>query len=192
MRSCPTCGKTVEGSPNRIYCDGDCKRRKAPKANTPVITAALKELTIDKDLVREVLREEVRDAVQQHVRDNLLSSIEQMAGLAPKVIAALDEDLDTKDWAVRSRAYQYWLRYILPFAADKNKADESDRIIVITHSTPLPDHSEVIEGEAEAFEADWEVCARCDERRHPENMMEGVCSACRVRDQFKIERAADA
>ena len=191
MRSCPTCGDEFDGPPSKIYCSTVCGRRKPPPSS-PAVREALRELAVDKSMVREVLAEEIRDQIGQHVRDNLLGSIEEMVGLGPMVVSALKEDMETKDWAVRSRAYQYWLRYILPFVKDTQKEDASDRTVVIVHSIPAPDmNAEIIEGEAEPFERDWSVCTSCDERRHPDNMHEGVCAACRARRQFKLERSLE-
>jgi hypothetical protein len=191
-RKCPTCGETVEGAANRVFCSKACAGRKAPADNALEVRAALRELSVDKSMIREVLAEEVREQIGQHIRDNLLGAVEDMVGLGPTVVAALKEDLDTKDWAVRSRAYQYWLRYILPMVKDAERKDEKDdRTVVIVQNIPAPDVTvEYVEdAEYEPFEADWPTCTQCDERKHPDMIDEedGMCSACRARLTWKVE-----
>jgi hypothetical protein len=164
-RNYKDCGNYLadDARANAKYCSDTCRYRfnqrlktaakEGGSAHLPAHVKEMRRLALEQadDVVREVLRDEVRDQITLHVRDNILGLAERMSGLAPSVVAAITEDLQSPDEIVRSRAYGLWLKYFMPLLKGDEK--QEDGRVVVVMNVPGPESAqEIIDMTEEAQE----------------------------------------
>ena len=169
------------------------------------------------DVVREVFREEIRAGIDQAVRDNVLGAAEVMTQMLPRALKSLEDDLDSGDWVVRSRAQALLLKYAMSFADKQGEQKDLGKLTVAlqapvpeaqTHSEPKHMSEKIIELRAENdgleiedYEQEWPICNHCNQRKHPEAMYtysdganrnpRTICKSCEVRRKLEAGKAID-
>ena len=211
-KPCRKCSKPMENvRTNRKYCSSACRTSatrkiqrglaKGREHNTyseelkDMISLAFSADSLD--VIRDVFREEIRQNISQAVHDNILGAAEVMTHMLPKTLAALNNDLESQDWMVRSRAQALVLKYSMAF----KEADTSNKdlgVLRLVHGAAVPDTplgervADYVVNHVEPFEESWPVCCKCKVRKHPEamNVQSGgweegnikvVCKSCEAR-----------
>lgn len=130
MKVCSECGKSLRGKPALAKTCGPNhraarSRRLTRERNERLAANLLKGdytpeqrqvadmVNASKDVVRDVLRDEVTPIVREALTDDVLVGIRDLVRLAPKMIAAIEQDLTNSDDNVRQKAYSLLAKYTL-------------------------------------------------------------------------------
>jgi hypothetical protein len=130
VRACSECGASLNGkgvttktcSPaHRAARSRRIKREKSERiqaANraleyTPEQNQVRAMVEAKTDVVRDVIRDEVTPIVRESLTEAVLVGIQQLVAITPKMIAAIEADLDHPDDNVRQKAYTLLARYTL-------------------------------------------------------------------------------
>lgn len=215
-----------DAAPNQKYCNPGCRklsqkardRETAPRTNQERAVAKrtrkakdtmanLRQLVKfagvdDPSLVlREVLQDVIRDNLTLHVQDNLLGAGEALTALLPRVLAGIANDLESKDWMIRSRAQAAVLKYAFEFK-EKGGQDKDLGVISVVHNVAIPNtplgqqmdadiidiQEEQLQLASEGYERDWPRCVQCGEPKHPDTVLfhagSALCSSCRLKTRL--------
>jgi hypothetical protein len=182
----------------------------------------LADMTVLDDEVREVMREEVRKHITERVKDRVIGATDLMGEMLPLAMARLYEDLESQDWARYSRAAAIVMRYTMMIANQDADGADLGRITVV-HEIPGQDPVEFVLPDTELghevahqiqkrlpatvdsdtiydpdnpedFEANWEQCYKCHERRHPDSLRvhddhRWICVTCRYKHDAEMSKA---
>jgi hypothetical protein len=66
-----------------------------------------------RDAAHELVKEELRPVVRESLTQDVLNGIGRLVNLTPKMVAAIEEDLDSSDKYLRQKAYSLLARYTL-------------------------------------------------------------------------------
>lgn len=218
VRTCSHCAEPVPEGWTKKYCSNKCKvaasraRTAKNKLQGEAVSMAehlakIKELAkyegsdseFPIDIVREVYRDAVRDNINQFVRDSILGATEIMADLLPKALAAVQQDLESKDPFDRRAAYKVLLQYVMPLQKETGDGD-SPKTLVVVHGVPVPDtqfgakYAEEIEAGEVILpdDDDYPQCYVCKDHKHPnllhkhDNQGGGrmICKSCFARKKY--------
>jgi len=108
------------------------------------------------DIVRQAIDEEIRPVVREAITQEVMENIQTLLGLTPSAIAAIKEDLEGNDAALRHKAATLLLKYTLgnPSVAPEPDRDDTKNLQV-NFTMPRP-------GDEVAVEVDADEVKQCD------------------------------
>lgn len=232
-RSCVYCGAGIseDASPLKQFCSDSCKkklyyrRKKAKEAvqRLPEVANGVKQMR-DLDALaleggdpiyaeyRKLLSDALRTNISQYVQDQLLGSGEILAGMVPKALAILSDEMDSENDYVRSRAVAATMKYAMAFKGQEGDKENLGTINVVHNmGTTVPDtalghatidasdrlreRGELQQAAIEAGDLILEPCGKCGEPKHPDTLRlcrDGdnmrVCSSCWLQITYRDGR----
>lgn len=146
------------------------------------------------DVTREIVKEELRPVVRAAITEEVLRSIQDLVGLAPRVVELLAEDLESTDSIVRQRAYSLVAKYTLGHTAIVTPDQEGKGQMVVNFHMPRPDDEPRVEYDVdgEAVEVDQETereCAFCEETKSVDQFVTNSdrCLECHTKLQEQAQ-----
>lgn len=194
--ACSECGTIVPNpSGKRKTCSDRCratrtrriaadKKRASHTAHPPELKEASEGLDPERreDILGEVLRAEAAPVIREEIGDHLQSLVQQVVGLAPKALAALELALASSDARVASRAAEILLKYTMP-PADKDRDNEGGNVEINFTLPRAPDEhtdEETIEVQA---------CDVCNVEKPLTEFVDGStrCGECHAAIRAQVE-----
>lgn len=214
-RICSECSKPLDGKgPHAKTCSPTCrsarsrrlKRQKVEAAEAAAATPAARELAArvrgeQQDQLHKVIEEELRPVVREAITEETLRAIGQLVGLAPRAVAAIEDDLASEDATIRQRAYTLLIKYTVghsaivpPIEQDKSQA------IVVNFDLPRPEptHVESLAEQDEPGEitdaAEVKTCDICGVEDTPDKFAANSnrCLDCYHKQQARAEELRNA
>lgn len=123
--------------------------------------------------------------VRAAITEEVLRSIQDLVGLAPRVVELLGQDLESSDPNVRQKAYTLIAKYTLGHNAIVTPEDQGGGQMVVNFHMPRPDDPEQLayDVDGEAVEVDQDEdrqCAFCNETKPLEEFVANSdrCQSC--------------
>lgn len=152
VRTCSECGKSLKGyAPQAKTCGDTCRTKRsrrmraqnkaaAEKRSMPEHQRALSEVVHKEapDIAHKVIQEELRPVVREAITEDVLRSIQQLVGLTPEAVAALQLDLQSEFASVRQKAYTLILKYTIGHPAIVKPEDEGSQGLTVYFNLPRP------------------------------------------------------
>lgn len=200
-RTCSECGASLRGrAASAKTCSDVCragrsrriKRSREKNLELAQLPAHQKDLQAAitgevPEVAHEVIQQELRPIVREALTEDVLRSIDNLIGLTPAAIRALEGDLASDDSKVRQRAYELVLRYTVGNQPIVNTDSQSERELIVNFNLPRP------EGEAQEDEITEStavrVCLVCDTEKPEHEFVAGSdrCTECHEKLQDKVK-----
>lgn len=190
-RKCSECANEVTGK--RLTCSPKCRsarsrRMRRTSQHSDIADAVYQRKT---DVTREIVKEELRPVVRAAITEEVLRSIQDLVGLAPRVVELLAQDLESSDPSVRQKAYSLIAKYTLGHTAIVTPEDQGTGQLVVNFNMPRPDGEEPeYDVNAEATEIVEQECAFCNETKPLSEFVAGSerCRDCHNRLKLEAEK----
>ena len=144
------------------------------------------------DVTREIVKEELRPVVRAAITEEVLRSIQDLVGLAPRVVELLAQDLESTDPNVRQKAYTLIAKYTLGHTAIVTPEDQGSGQLVVNFNMPRPDAEPQYDTDGEVVQEieSERQCAFCDETKPLDKFVAGSdrCWECHA----KLHEQAEA
>lgn len=179
-----TCGKSCRQKRARRLRSQ--KREQAQMDRAPAAVRTISEMVrrYQPDEVKNVLHEELRPIVREALTEETLRAIQRLLGLTDRAVQVVQEDLESEDPALRSKAAALLLKYTVGHPA-LVKADDADgsKQIVVNFALDRPDTVELADAESEVTE--MRTCDLCDTEK-PATEFVGSSERCmQCQDEWK-------
>lgn len=197
-RTCSECAKSLAGYATQAKtCSPKCRKarsiriRKASKAEHREqsqhlsLPPAIREIALmasdrQKNLVSEVVKQELAPIVRDALTESTLRAIQDLLDLTPAAVAALAEDIADDDPVIRQRAYALQMKYTIGHPAlVQPEAGAAAGQMVVNFELPRPPDS--IDSTATALPAlELKTCDLCGEEKPGEQFASGSdrCQPC--------------
>ncbi|WP_281783725.1 hypothetical protein [Sinimarinibacterium flocculans] len=138
------------------------------------------------NLLGEIIRAEATPVIREEIGDAISSLVQQVVGIAPKALAALELALASSDARVSSRAAEILLKYTMP-TADKDRNEDGGNV-EINFNLPRAEE-DAQEGEAVELQA----CDVCDVEKPLKDFVDGStrCTDCHEKLRAQVEERFD-
>ncbi len=196
---CSECGLVVPNpGGKRKTCSDKCRAKRARRLkqqptklgealHDPDLRTA-KQLDPERvdNLLGEIIRAEATPVIREEIGDAISSLVQQVVGIAPKALAALELALASSDARVSSRAAEILLKYTMP-TADKDRNEDGGNV-EINFNLPRAEE-DAQEGEAVELQA----CDVCDVEKPLKDFVDGStrCTDCHEKLRAQVEERFD-
>lgn len=152
-RRCSECGESLAGkAPQTKTCSTSCRAKRSRRLKRkgshgggfalPDEMKTMSEVVRQEapDIAHTVIAEELRPVVREAMTEDVLRSIHSLVALTPNAIAALQQDLESDDAVIRSKATTLVLKYTLGHPA-LVRPDDTDpgKQLVVNLNLPRPE-----------------------------------------------------
>lgn len=196
-RSCSECGASLEDrAVTTKTCGVICRQRRSrriARANRDIETvseqqgAGAAEIAAivrrsAPDEVHKLVREQLQPVVREAITEDVLRAINDMVGLAPAAVSALQEDLTSEDPVVRHRAAALVIKYTVGHPAIvRPDTDPGTGQMTVNFNLPRPGAPELEANDPEAQQpVALKECDICHEHKPLADFVAGSdrCHAC--------------
>lgn len=199
-KKCSECGASLAGRPSLTKtCSQACRAkrsrriRRAQKERGKQLNALPEHQAVMRDIVRktpdiahEVMKAELAPIVREAITDDVMRSVKDLVGLTPKMVAAIEMDLESPDDRVRQKAYELVARYTFgnPSVAPQPQTPANAPMQVFFQMPRPGDADEPVEAQVEELR----TCVECGDAR-PSGEFVGNstrCQECHDKLQAKV------
>ena len=203
-RVCSECPNTLRGKPPTAKtCSAACRSKRSRRLKRQAKEAgALKALPEHQkeiaarvrgqmsDVAHDVIETELRPVVREAITEETLRAIQQMVGLTPLAVEAIQEDLASDDPVLRQRAYSLVMKYTVGHGAIVTpESDDKTRPLQVNFNLPRPEEEQPATAEVEAEAVETKVCDLCGADK-PVIEFVAASDRCKSCHRAQSERAA--
>lgn len=187
-RRCLHCGAALNGGPQQQFCSDAHRKQHARSKDRKLVAAQRQADRVQgeapgsissavarnddiaaligrkrEDVIREAFVDELRPVVREAIDNDAIRAIQGMVALAPSAVLVLEQDLQSNDPLVRSKAAAMVVKYTLgnPNVAPPRQANDGG-LTIINHMPDAVAPAVDDPAQPEAIVADATEVKRCD------------------------------